>query len=211
MKPLLPKGLYLILGRESCGDRDLLSVAGEAIEAGVRMIQYREKGVSRRETYRVAKKLVEMTRSREAFLIVNDEVDLAMAVRADGVHLGDTDFPPEEARRILGPDYLIGLSTHSLEEALVAGERGANYIGFGPIFDSPSKQGRSPVGLDALRRVTGAVSVPVFAIGGIRPDDARSIMAAGAQGFAVIHGVLGSPDVPAAIRAYREKMDPLPL
>ena len=127
-----------------------------------------------------------------------------MAVQADGVHLGDEDFPVTEARRIMGERYLIGYSTHTVEEAKSAKNLGVDYIGFGPIFDSSSKQGRSAIGLDALRHTTESVSLPVYAIGGIRAEDAVSMMEAGAHGFAVIRGVLGSSDVESAVKSYQK-------
>jgi thiamine-phosphate pyrophosphorylase len=177
-------------------------IAEEALDSGVRLFQYRDKKESRRARFEVAGRLARLTRSRKACLIVNDEVDVAMAAGADGVHLGEDDFPYEKARSILGDDYLIGLSTHSPEEAVDSQQKGADYIGFGPVFPSATKRDRKAVGIEGLRKVTGAVSLPVFAIGGIYPENALSVMEAGAYGFAVIHGVLGTPDIGAAVRSY---------
>ncbi|MBI4715246.1 MAG: thiamine phosphate synthase [Nitrospirae bacterium] len=209
MRREIPFGLYLILDPAFCGGRDPVEVAETALQAGVRMIQYREKHRSRRETYFLAKELRETTRQAGAFLILNDEVDIAMAVEADGVHLGQEDFPVKEARRILGEGYWIGLSTHSLEEVERAKREPVDYIGFGPVFQSSSKQVRPPLGVEVLRRAAVASPVPVFAIGGITPGNAGEVMVAGARGMAVIQGVLGGPDIAGAVADYRRVIDRL--
>jgi thiamine-phosphate pyrophosphorylase len=207
MSQSLPGGLYLILDRTFVGERDLLKIAATALEAGVQWIQYREKQLSRRDAFRMSVALQALTRRAGALFIVNDEVDLAMAAGADGVHLGQDDFPVTEARRLLGQTRLIGLSTHTKEEAVQAGGLGADYIGFGPVFESSSKGVRPPVGLGALREVASAVSMPVFAIGGIQPDHVSEVMKSGARGVAVIQGVLGKADVAGAVKDYLKRMD----
>lgn len=159
------------------------------LEAGIRFVQYREKSKTRRELYQEAALLRELTRRFDAVLIVNDYADIALAVDADGLHLGQDDLPLREARRIMG-SRLIGVSTHNLEEAVAAEEDGADYIGFGALFPTSTKEVGAPQGCDALRRVARAVSLPVIAIGGITADNASAVFGAGCSGIAVSSGLL---------------------
>lgn len=212
MKRPVPSGLYLILGQSSCGKRDSVQVATEALESGVRLIQYREKGLPRREAHALAQRLRKLTRHFGATFLINDDVDLALLVQADGVHLGDEDFPPAEARRLLGDGAVIGYSTHTVEEARAADAlEPVDYLGFGPLFESTTKQTTRPaVGIDALRQVTSTVSLPVFAIGGILPHHVPEILASGAWGYAVIQGILGQDSIPDAVMAYSRMTGPPP-
>ena len=137
-------------------------------------------------------------------LIVNDRVDVALAVDADGVHLGQDDLPGEDARRLIGPRRILGLSASTVDEAVRAAAAGADYIGFGPIFATASKDdARAPSGLAMLRQAVAAVGTPIVAIGGIDLDSAAAVMATGAAGIAVIKAVVGAPDVEEAARSLR--------
>jgi thiamine-phosphate pyrophosphorylase len=187
-------GLCLIL------DQDALRVPpeqalAEAREAGVRFFQYRNKTDSRRAVYERARTLAQQCRQAEAIFIVNDHADIAAAVRADGVHLGQDDLPIDAARRVMGSTALIGISTHSLAQAEAAQSAGADYIGFGPVFPTGTKDAGIPRGLDDLRAVTSRVAIPVIAIGGITETNAGSAIAAGARGIAVISAVLAGASV----------------
>jgi thiamine-phosphate pyrophosphorylase len=163
------------------------------LEAGVRWVQYREKNKSKREMYYEALKLRELTRRFHACFVVNDYADLALAVDADGVHLGQDDLPYEEARHLMG-NRIIGISTHSLAEAFEAERMGADYIGFGPLFPTETKEAGAPKGVDGLREITGSVKLPVIAIGGIKAANAASVFAAGCYGIAVSSGLIqGGP------------------
>lgn len=188
------KGLCLIL------DDDLLQVpAAEAMRvalgAGVRFFQYRSKHASRRAVYETCLELAKAARHAGALLIVNDHPDIAVACGARGVHLGQDDMPIEDARILIGRDMLIGISTHSRAQAVQAEAAGADYIGFGPIFLTPTKDAGVIQGTDAVALIKQAVSIPVIAIGGITRDNVSAVMNAGADGIAVISAVLRASDM----------------
>lgn len=173
--------------------RPLGAVVRTLLEAGVRWIQYREKGKTKRELYGEALELRELTRRFGACFIVNDYADLALAVDADGVHLGQDDLPLAEAKKIMG-GRIIGISTHSLREAVEAERGGADYIGFGSVFSTTTKEVGEPKGVEALREIREAVKIPVIAIGGIKAENAASVFAAGCWGAAVSSGLFcGDP------------------
>ncbi len=159
------------------------------LESGVRWVQYRGKDLTKRELYFEALRLREITRKFEACLIVNDYADVALAVDAEGVHLGQEDLPLREARKLMG-ERIVGISTHSLKEALDAEQGGADYIGFGPVFRTATKDAGEPKGLDAVRKIKERLAVPVIAIGGITIDNVRSVFQAGCDGVAVQSGLL---------------------
>lgn len=159
------------------------------LETGIRWIQYREKNRTKKEIFCDALKLREFTRRFNACLIVNDYADIALAVDADGVHLGQEDLPLKEARRIMG-NRIIGISTHNFQEAMEAEKGGADYIGFGSIFPTTTKDDAVVQGLDALRKVKGSVNIPVIAIGGIKADNVKSVFDAGCDAVAVSSGLL---------------------
>ena len=154
------------------------------LEAGITFVQYRDKERTRREIYDEAACLREITRLFNAVFIVNDHADIALAVDADGVHLGQDDLPLAEARRIMG-SRIIGISTHSLAQAREAEIGGADYIGFGPIFHTATKDAGVPQGVDILKIITQNVSIPIVAIGGIGVDSVADVMSAGADCIAV--------------------------
>jgi thiamine-phosphate pyrophosphorylase len=154
------------------------------LEAGVTFIQYREKEKTRRQIYEEAVGLRELTRSFQAVLIINDHADIALAVDADGVHLGQDDLPLKEARKIMG-GRIVGISTHSLAQAAEAEAGGADYIGFGPIFLTTTKDAGAPKGIDILKTITENVTIPVVAIGGIGIEAVPNVMGAGADCVAV--------------------------
>ena len=164
----------------------------QAMEGGARLVQYREKKGTRREMYETAKKLRELTASRNVTLIINDEIDLALAVRADGVHLGQDDLPIWIARKLLGKESIIGISTHSLGQALRAESEGADYIGFGPVFKTSTKESQNPpLGVKAVAETTKQVRIPLYVIGGIQLSDLPELMGAGAAGVAAISALSG--------------------
>ena len=169
-----------------------------ACAAGVRFFQYRSKQGSRREIYETALRLVRIARESGALFIVNDHADIAAAVEADGVHLGQNDLPIEAARRVLRPCRLIGISTHSREQAVAAQKAGADYIGFGPLFHTATKDAGAAQGLERLADIIAAASIPVIAIGGITPDRVGSVLSAGARGAAVINAICAAVDIRAA-------------
>ena len=171
-----------------------------ALAAGVRLFQYRNKSGSRKEVYNVSFELAGMVKRSGGIFIVNDHADIAKAADADGVHLGQDDLPLEYGRKVMGGDKLIGISTHSVEQAREAEAAGADYIGFGPLFPTATKDAGPYQGAEMLRLVRKAVTLPVLAIGGIRPDNLAEAMQAGADGVAVISAVLSARDPGAAAR-----------
>jgi len=206
ISPGAPAGLYLIADRQACGDRSLADVVRAATASGVRWVQYREKSLTRRDRYQEALRLRLLTREVGAVLIVNDELDLAVAVDADGLHLGQEDLPLPVARRWLGAGRVIGVSTHTMEEARRASEEGADYIAVGPIFATRTKAIRPPIGCDAIRRVRAVTGIPLVAIGGITPDNIGETIRAGAAGAAVISALCGATDVSAAVAAFHRSI-----
>lgn len=165
-----------------------------AIEAGVTFFQYRSKSLSRREIYETSFQLAGLARQAGALFIVNDHADIAVAAGADGVHLGQDDLPIEEARKLLGRDKIIGISTHSITQAEAAQKDGAEYIGFGPIFQTATKDAGSMQGAAGITGIKQTVTIPILAIGGINHDNAGEVIRAGADGIAVISAIISAPD-----------------
>jgi thiamine-phosphate pyrophosphorylase len=205
MKFELPQ-LYPITDRRLSG----LTHAGQVArlcEGGARLVQLREKHLSPREFYMEVLEALKVARSFGAALIVNDRVDVALSVWADGVHLGQDDMPPEAARTLLGEGKIVGFSTHSVEQASAAARLPVDYIAVGPVFDTSSKENPDPVvGLEGLRRVRAAVgsSVRLVAIGGVTAESAPSVLEAGADSVAVIGALLNIPDPSEITRRTRD-------
>lgn len=175
------------------------------IEAGVDVIQLRDKEATTAMLLETARLLLDVTRSHGALMIVNDRVDVAVAIGADGVHLGDEDMPIGPARKMIGEAAIIGASAKRLVDCERVIEEGADYIGLGTVFSTPSKDDAGdPIGTGEVARVCGAVDVPVIAIGGIDLSTAESVVAAGVQGFAVISAVWGAEDPKAAVSSLSE-------
>jgi len=160
------------------------------LEAGVRWIQYREKDKTRREIYEEAVRLREITKRFNSVFIVNDHPDIASSVGADGVHLGQEDLPVKEARKVMGEDKIIGISTHDTVHAITAEDEGADYVGFGPVFHTTTKNAGSPKGIDILRDVKTHLQIPVVAIGGITVQNVRSVLETGVDAVAVASAIL---------------------
>jgi len=182
-------GLCFITDHKVCS-LSYESMVRLVLESGVKWVQYRDKEGSRRDIYRNALNLRNITREYNAAFIVNDHTDIALAVEADGVHLGRDDLPAQKAREILGKDRLIGLSTHSIEQAVDAEALGADYIGFGPIFRTETKDAGDPKGIAILAPVRSRIHVPIVAIGGITLDNVRSVLGTGADAVAVASAIL---------------------
>jgi thiamine-phosphate pyrophosphorylase len=193
---MLELDLCVITARVERLGRGHLEVARAAVEGGASLIQLRDKEMSGRALWEVGMQMRRLTRDRGVSLVVNDRVDVAMAVGADGVHLGQDDVPVAAARELMGPDAIVGASVSNPEEAYAAEAAGASYVSFGPVFATASKAdaGR-PVGTGLLGAIKKAVSVPVLAIGGINRDNVREVMSAGADGVAVISAVAEAVDM----------------
>jgi len=164
-----------------------LETAKTVLAAGVKLLQFRSKKLSLRQQFAVASRLKELAAAYQAVFIINDRLDLALAVKADGVHLGENDLPVKAARKLVPPDFLIGASAASLSSAQEAVAAGADYLGVGPVFPTATKpDAGKPIGLKNLSLICKSVSIPVFAIGGINAENASSVLAAGADGIATV-------------------------
>ncbi len=198
----LPEPPLLVITDRRLARRPLLYLIEEILGAGARWIMVREKDLPEDELTSLVRALLEPARRVGAFVVVNARASVAAACGADGVHLPQG-FPVAEARSIVGPGRWVGVSTHNLEEALRAAEEGADYITLSPIFPPTSKPGYGPpLGLETLREVARAVSIPVIALGGITPENARACREAGAAGIAVLGSVMAAEDPGAMVRAY---------
>jgi len=197
--------LCLIIDCHRCGATELEAVVKAAIEGGVNVVQLREKDLPAGELFSLGIRLREVTRGKALFLI-NDRVDVAQACGADGVHLPENGLPTSIARWVMGRNALVGCSVHSVEAAAQAERDGADLVQFGTIFVSPSKPDSPPVGPELLREVADAVSVPVLAVGGVTPEKAAEVIAAGAGGAAVISAICGADDPKAAAKSLVEAM-----
>ena len=201
--------LYIILDPSVCPERPLIDVLTASAEAGATLFQYRNKTASMKEAYREALPLRQAAAKAGVLFIVNDRCDLALAVDADGVHVGQGDLPLDLARKIMGPDKLIGISTHNPEQVKEASAGQPDYLGFGPIFTPGSKLDHDPVvGLEGLRAIRRLTSLPVFAIGGIQIGQVGDVIEAGADGIAVISAILKAADIRETVRAFLSRMPP---
>ena len=199
--------LCLVTDRTQTRGRDLTAVVGDCLAAGLRAVQVREKDLGAAELAFVCRRLRALTLDREALLIVNDRVDVALAVGADAVQRTSTSLPIEDIRAIADKRLRIGVSVHSLEEAVEAELKGADWVVFGPVYDTPSKRAYGPPqGVARLERVAATVRLPVIAIGGINPERVREVQQGGARGVAVISAILGAESPGDATRRFLEAL-----
>jgi len=199
---LLPP-LYLVTNRHQTNNRPLLTVLHEALQAGVRLIQLREQDLDTRSLLTLATEVLTVTRSFNASLLINDRVDVAKAIGADGVHLRANSLPIPVTRRILGPKALIGASAHTAQEVMAAEAQGADFIVLGPIYDTPSKRDFGPpLGVQVMGEVQRICHKPLYAIGGLTPERVAEVREAGAYGVAVISSILESTSVSNSTRQF---------
>jgi len=204
LKPRL-HGLYVITDSGLLAPERLVSAVAEAITGGARVVQYRDKSDDFARRVWEVQDLVTLCRPLGVPVIVNDDLELARAAEADGVHLGQGDAGLKAARTALGPEAIIGITCHGeLELARAATAGGADYLAFGRFFPSQSKPGAKPASLEVLRAARSEFTLPLVAIGGITPENGAQLIEAGADMLAVIHGVFGQTDVTAAARRYAE-------
>lgn len=188
--------LYLITDRRFLKGRELKKVVEDAILGGVTIVQVREKDVSTREFYNVAKEVKEVTDHYKVPIIINDRLDIAQAINAHGVHLGQKDMHLNIARRILGKDKIIGISVGNVKEALEAENNGADYLGIGTIFPTGSKKDvDSIIGIDGLSKIKNNISIPSVAIGGINKTNFKDVLNTGIEGISVISAILDEDDI----------------
>ncbi|QUH19225.1 thiamine phosphate synthase [Alkaliphilus sp. B6464] len=197
--------LYLVSDRDVLGGRDFIRSLEEAILGGVTLIQLREKSATSSEFYSLAVKVKELTYKYNIPLIINDRLDIALAVDADGVHVGQDDMPANVVRDILGKDKIVGVSTATLEEALKAIEDGADYIGVGALFPTDTKTDTRIVTLDQLKNIKENINIPVVGIGGINESNIKSVSDTGIDGVAIVSAILGKQDIrEAAVKLYND-------
>lgn len=191
--------LYLVTDRGILKGKDLFSAVQEAIAGGVTLVQLREKSISSLDFYNIALRLKEITGYHGVPLIINDRLDIALAVNADGLHVGQEDLPLREARRLLGEDKILGYSVTTVGEAVFGQQNGADYLGAGPVYPTGSKDDAAPpIGIDTLNKIKHSVSLPVVAIGGIGAANIKEIKTSGVDGVSVISAILGSADIKGA-------------
>jgi thiamine-phosphate pyrophosphorylase len=193
-------GLYVIVDTALLKGRSCEDVAGEAVRGGAKVIQLRDKGLGKKELLPLAQGLRDLCAEHDVLFMVNDYLDVALAVGADGLHVGQDDLPVRVARRLLPQDKLLGCSARTVERAKAAQADGADYVAVGAMYQTATKDGAEVVGPERLRQVVAAVDVPVVAIGGINKDNVGRVMEAGAAAVAVISAVLGAEDVAGATR-----------
>lgn len=199
--------LYLVTDRSFLNGRSLKECVEDSIKGGVTLVQVREKDISSREFYNIAKEVQEVTSKYNVPLIINDRIDIALAINADGVHLGQSDMPIEIARKILGKDKIIGISAGNIEEALEAQNKGADYLGLGTTFFTGTKKDiNKPIGLDGLKELTKNIKIPSVAIGGINETNSKSVMETGVNGISVISAILNNDDIETATKNLYNKL-----
>lgn len=204
MKAQPDYSIYLVTDDGCLQGRALIDCVREALEGGVTLVQYRAKTASSAEMYAEALQLKALCDSFNVPLIINDRLDIAMAVGAAGVHLGQDDLPCAAARKLLGEDYLIGVSAHNPAEAKAALQSGADYLGCGAVFGTATKADVKKLGTEGLAAICKAKGLPVVGIGGVTADNYREVRAAGADGAAIVSGILAQPDIRATVRAIAE-------
>lgn len=204
---ILDTDIYCLTAEKFSLGRSNIDVVREMLDAGIKLIQYREKEKKTGEMYEECLAIRRMTIEAGAAFIVNDDIALALAVEADGVHIGQEDFPVEVVRRLVGDDMTIGLSTHAPEEAQEALRRGADYIGVGPIYRTFTKDDVvDPVGLEYLDYVVENIDLPFVAIGGIKEHNIGDVVKRGAQCVALVTEIVGAEDIGGTIQALRKAM-----
>lgn len=201
MKAQPDYSIYLVTDDGCLQGRALIDCVREALEGGVTLVQYRAKTASSAEMYDEALQLKALCDSFKVPLIINDRLDIAMAVGAAGVHLGQDDLPCAAARKILGEDYIIGVSAHNPAEAKAALQSGADYLGCGAVFGTATKADVKKLGTEGLTAICREKGLPVVGIGGVTADNYREVRAAGADGAAIVSGILAQPDIRATVRA----------
>ncbi|MDE2323013.1 MAG: thiamine phosphate synthase, partial [candidate division NC10 bacterium] len=191
--------LCVITDRELRRGLSHVEIAMQAVKGGASMIQLRDKAAGPRQLLYEARQITQLCRAHGVAFIVNDRLDLALAADADGVHLGQDDLPPWKARTLLGTGKILGVSTHSIEQAIRAAEQGADYLGIGPLFATATKAtGYEPVGCDTIRQLRARLPLPIVAIGGISLSNVGEVIRSGAAGVAVISAIVGTDDITTA-------------
>ena len=199
--------VYAVTDRAWTGEKTLEEQLREALEAGVTLVQLREKDLEEGAFLEEAKQIKELTDAYGVPLIINDRVDIALACGAAGVHVGQEDLDAGTVRELLGPDRILGVTAKTVEQAERAEQAGADYLGSGAVFGSSTKKNAKPMTIEQLRQITSAVSIPVVAIGGIHAENIDQLAGTGIAGAAVVSGIFGARDIGAAVRSLRASVD----
>lgn len=204
LKKIMNQQIYCITAEEYSNGRSNIEIVKQMIEAGIKIIQYREKNKKKLVKYEECKVIRELTKKANALFIVNDDVDIALLVEADGIHIGQDDLPIDAVKRLVGEEMIIGLSTHSLEQAREAVKKGADYIGVGPIFSTNTKKDvGSPVGFEYLDEVVRYTDLPFVAIGGIKEQNLYEVIEHGAKCVAIITDIISEEDIVSKIKRLK--------
>lgn len=187
--------LYLVTDRDLLKNTDICTAVEQAIQGGVTLVQLREKDLSSLEFYNIAVEVKKVTDKYKVPLIINDRLDIALAVDAAGVHVGQSDMPALIARKLIGPNKILGVSTATVEESIEAEKNGADYVGVGAVFPTSTKLDARAVTVDMLKEIKESIKIPVVAIGGINGNNVQSLKTANIQGVAIISAILGKEDI----------------
>ena len=184
--------LYLVTDRTNKTDKEFLNIIEEAIKGGVTVVQIREKDADTLEFYNISNKVKEICSKYNVPLIINDRIDIALAIDADGVHIGQSDMPIKIARKLIGNDKILGISAHNIQEAKEAEENGADYLGVGAIFSTSTKKDANDVSIDTLKEITSNVDIPTVAIGGINLDNVEKLKDTNISGISVVSAIMNA-------------------
>lgn len=207
----LDLSLYLVTDKRNKTDDEFLKIIEEAIKGGTTVVQIREKEGETLDFYNLALKVKEMTSKYNVPLIVNDRIDVALAIKSEGVHIGQTDMPADVARSLIGDEMILGVSASTVKEARKAEKDGADYIGTGAVFPTATKDDAPSITKDDLKEVTGSINIPTVAIGGITLENASELAGTGISGISVVSAIMNSEDPKTAsenlLKIYNEKID----
>lgn len=207
----LDLSLYLVTDKRNKTDDEFLEIIEEAIKGGTTVVQIREKEGETLDFYNLALKVKEITSKYNVPLIVNDRIDVALAIKSEGVHIGQTDMPADVARSLIGDEMILGVSASTVKEARKAEKDGADYIGTGAVFPTATKDDAPSITKDDLKEVTGSINIPTVAIGGITLENASELAGTGISGISVVSAIMNSEDPKTAsenlLKIYNEKID----
>lgn len=207
----LDLSLYLVTDKRNKTDEEFLEIIEEAIKGGTTVVQIREKEGETLDFYNLALKVKEITSKYNVPLIVNDRIDVALAIKSEGVHIGQTDMPADVARSLIGDEMILGVSASTVKEARKAEKDGADYIGTGAVFPTTTKDDAPSITKDDLKEVTGSINIPTVAIGGITLENASELAGTGIAGISVVSAIMNSKDPKTAsenlLKIYNEKID----
>ncbi|MGF7185912.1 thiamine-phosphate diphosphorylase [Desulfitispora alkaliphila] len=199
-------GLYVVTDENLTLGRSIIDVVGEALEGGADVVQLRSKSGSTRDMIDLGGRLLELVKKYNSTFIVNDRVDVALAIDAHGVHVGQDDMPPDMVRKLLGSNKILGVSVDTVEDAKGAVAQGADYLGAGAVFLTNTKTEAPEIGTKGLKEIVNSVDVPVVAIGGIKLDNLGEVMSTGVDGVAVVSGIMSAKSVKSTAEQYKKKI-----